>query len=174
MKASIIIPSYNANERLYLNLTALNCQSYNGDDVEVVVIDNGSTDNTMEMLKDFELKYPLKIIRIDKNRGIAYGRNEGILNSEGEILIFHDSDMIASKDYIEQHLEAHKKPNVVVCGLFWRRVFTYYYKHFTNDQVLNFEKIREKFGLHRLSLYWDGYPLVEDKWIKNEELLPMI
>lgn len=172
MKASIIIPSYNANERLYLNLTALNCQSYNGDDVEVVVIDNGSTDNTMEMLKDFELKYPLKIIRIDKNRGIAYGRNEGILNSEGEILIFHDSDMIASKDYIEQHLEAHKKPNVVVCGLFWRRVFTYYYKHFTNDQVLNFEKIREKFGLHRLSLYWDGYPLVEDKWIKNEELLP--
>lgn len=170
VKASIIIPSYNAKERLYLNLTALNCQSYDGDDVEVVVIDNGSTDNTIEMLKCFELKYPMKIIRIEKNRGIAYGRNEGILSAEGEILIFHDSDMIASKDYLKQHIDAHIKPNQVVCGLFWRRIFTYYYKNFTYDQVANFEKIREKFGLHRLSLYWDAYPLIEEESIKDEDL----
>lgn len=172
MKASVIIPSYNANERLYLNLMALNCQSYDGDDVEVVVIDNGSNDNTMDMLKSFELKYPMKIIRIEKNRGIAYGRNEGVLNSEGGILIFHDSDMIASKDFIKQHLDAHQQPDMVVCGLFWKRIFTYYYKDFTDNQVFNFEKIREKHGLHRLSLYWDAYPLIKEEWVKSEELLP--
>lgn len=172
MKASIIIPSYNASERLYLNLTALNCQSYDGDDVEVVVIDNGSSDNTKEMLKHFKLKYPMKVIRIDKNRGIAYGRNEGILNSKGEILIFHDSDMIASKDFIKQHLDAHRKSGLVVCGLFWKRIFTYYYKNFTDYQISKFEKIRQKMGLQQLSLYWDGYPLIKEELIKNEELLP--
>jgi glycosyltransferase involved in cell wall biosynthesis len=172
VKASIIIPSYNASERLYLNLTALNCQSYEGHDVEVVVIDNGSSDNTMEMVEGFKLKYPVKIVRIDKNKGIAYGRNEGILNSEGEILIFHDSDMIASKDFIRHHLDAHNKPDTVVCGLFWKRIFTYYYKNFSDYQVLNFEKIREKLGLQRLSLYWDGYPLINEELIKNEGLLP--
>ena len=172
MKASIIIPSYNACERLYLNLKALNYQSYDGDDVETVVIDNGSSDNTMEMLEHFRLKYPLKVIRIDKNRGIAYARNKGILNSEGEILIFHDSDMIASKDFIKQHLDAHKKPGMVVCGMFWKRVFTYYYKNFTAYQVSNFEKIRNKLGFQKPAMYWDGYPLIKEEWIENEELLP--
>ena len=76
MKASIIIPSYNARQRLYLNLVALNNQSYEEDDIEVIVIDNGSNDNTLQMLKEFRLKYPMKILRIDENRGIAQGRNE--------------------------------------------------------------------------------------------------
>lgn len=172
MKASIIIPSYNARQRLYLNLTALNNQSYEGDDVEVIVIDNGSNDNTMEMLKSFRLKYPMKILRIDKNRGIAQGRNEGVINAEGDILIFHDSDMLASKDYIKQHIEEHKEPNVVVCGLFWRRIFTYYYKGFTPDQTNNFEKIREKMKMRRLTLYWDEYPLLSEEQIKHDDLWP--
>lgn len=172
LKASIIIPSYNARERLYLNLVALNCQSYDDDDVEVVVIDNGSNDNTMEMLKCFELKYPMKAIRIEQNRGIAYGRNEGILNSEGEILIFHDSDMIASRDFIKQHIDAHEQPGMVVCGLFWKRIFTYYYKNLTENQIINFNRVREKLGLQRLSIYWDAYPLINEELVKSEDLLP--
>lgn len=172
MKASIIIPSYNARERLYLNLTALNSQSYDNDDVEVIVVDNGSTDNTMEMLEDFRLKYPIRIIRVEKNIGIANGRNKGVLSAEGEILIFHDSDMLASKDYIKQHLDVHEEPNLVACGLFWRRIFTYYYKNFTHDQITNFEKIRDKMGINRPSVYWDGYPLMTEERIKNDELWP--
>ncbi len=172
MKASIIIPSYNSKERLYLNLTALNLQSYDNDDVEVVVIDNGSTDNTMEMLKKFRLKYPMQAIRIEKNEGIANGRNKGVLRAKGDILIFHDSDMLANKDYINQHLEIHEEPNVVACGLFWRRVYTYYYKGFSPEQRANFEKMRDKMGIKPLSLYWDGYPLVTEDWIKNNDIWP--
>ncbi len=172
VKASIIIPSYNARQRLYYNLTALNNQSYKGDDIEVIVIDNGSNDNTMEMLKAFQLKYPMKILRVDKNRGIAQGRNEGVKKAEGDILIFHDSDMLASRNFIKQHLKEHEEPNVVVCGLFWRRIFTYYYKGFTPDQIQNFEMVRKDLGMKRLSLYWDEYPLMSEDQIKNEDLWP--
>lgn len=170
VKASIIIPSYNARERLYLNLIALNEQNYNNDDVEVIVIDNGSKDNTMDMLNSFDLKYPLKTIRVEENRGIAFGRNKGVLKAEGDILIFHDSDMIASKDFIRQHLEVHKQPNIVACGLFWRRIFTYYYKKFTPDQQVNFEKIRKLMGLNSTSTFQYVHPVITEKMVKNYDL----
>ena len=71
MRASIIIPSWNARERLYLNLVALNNQDYQGDDVEIIVVDNGSKDRTMDMLKDFKSRFPLRTLRLEENRGIA-------------------------------------------------------------------------------------------------------
>ena len=109
MKASIIIPSYNAKERLYNNLISLNCQDYPFEDFEVIVIDNGSTDHTAEMLSTFQSHYSLINVRVEKNRGIAYGRNQGIVKASGDILIFHDSDMIATKDFVRKHIEAHQE-----------------------------------------------------------------
>ncbi len=169
MKASLIIPSYNARERLKYNLIALNRQSYEGEDIEVIVIDNGSTDKTLEMLDGFELKYPLKKIRVEKNNGIAHGRNQGILEAEGDILIFHDSDMIASKDYIKLHLEAHREPNIVACGLFWRRIFTFYYKGFHSSQMATFDRICSTWALDKKA-YPDGYPLITEEEVASEDL----
>ncbi len=140
MKASVIIPAYNAAERLYLNLVALNRQNISGDDVEVIVVDNGSHDNTQEMLKSFALKYPLITVRVEKNRGIAYGRNQGILKAQGDVLIFHDSDMIASSDFIEKHLNYHEAGYDVVCGLFWKRIYTFFYSGFSRQQLEDFKK----------------------------------
>ena len=79
----------------------------------------------MNMLDNFELKYPMKIIRIE-NRGIAFARNSGIYESEGDILIFHDSDMIASRDFIKNHLELHNEPDIVVCLLLAKDIHFYY------------------------------------------------
>ncbi len=135
MKASIVIPSYNAEERLTLNLLALNRQDYCGDGVEVIVVDNGSDDKTMDLLQNFKLKYPLTAIRIEQNRGIANARNQGIAKARGDILIFHDSDMIAPKNFISKHLAAHVDENTVVCGLFWKRIYTYYYRDFDNERL---------------------------------------
>ena len=74
MRASIIIPSYNSKERLYLNLTALNLQTYDDDDVEVVVVDNGSG-NTMNAQK-FKLKYPCRLSELRKTR--VSGKKQGL------------------------------------------------------------------------------------------------
>jgi GT2 family glycosyltransferase len=142
LRASIIIPSWNARERLYLNLVALNNQDYQGDDVEIIVVDNGSKDRTMDMLKDFKSRFPLRTLRLEENRGIARGRNQGILEARGDILIFHDSDMIASRDFVRKHIQAHEKgSDLVVCGLFWKRIFSFFYKRFSHEQMARFERI---------------------------------
>ena len=68
MKASIVIPAYNSKERLFLNLEALNNQTYQDDDIEVIVVDNGSTDNTFDMLDKFKLKYQFKKLELKKTK----------------------------------------------------------------------------------------------------------
>src|SRR4051812_35091560 len=114
MKASVIIPAYNSKERLYYNLISLNNQDCDFNIFEVIVVDNGSNDNTLEMLESFKAKFDFKFVRLEKNRGIARGRNEGIRRAVGDILIFHDSDMIAHRDFITGHLKNHEEKNIVV------------------------------------------------------------
>ena len=140
MKGTIIIPSYNACERLYNNLLSLNHQDYPHDQFEVIVIDNGSADNTAKMLSEFPASFRLKMVRIDENIGIAHGRNQGISKAAGDILIFHDSDMIAEKSFVRKHIEAHQNGNTVVCGMIWKEIFTYYYKNFEDFRIPEFNK----------------------------------
>ena len=167
MKASVIIPSYNASERLYLNLVSLKYQDYPHDDFEVIVIDNGSFDDTETMLSNFEADFTLKRIRIDENRGIARGRNKGILEASGDILIFHDSDMIATKDFVRRHIEAHDKENIVVCGLPWLRIYSYFYKNFIPYEVWNFSRHKDKYNLEPDYLQKDKYKLLTEEQIKD-------
>lgn len=171
MKASIIIPSYNSSERLYLNLISLKYQDYPQNDFEVIVIDNGSSDDTETMLSTFEADFSLKIIRIDDNRGIARGRNKGILEASGDILIFHDSDMIAPKDFVRKHIEAHEKENIVVCGLPWLRIYSFFYKNFDSYEMYSFSRHIYKYNLE--ADYWlkDKYKLITDEQIEDESFL---
>lgn len=147
MRASLVIPSYNASDRLYFNLLSLNFQDCS--DFEVIVVDNGSTDDTAQMLSRFKANYPLKTVRIHQNRGIAYGRNQGIAQAKGDILIFHDSDMIAAKDFVRKHIEAHEDKQTVISGLFWRRIYSYYYDNFELVQKNHFMLFKNKYHYER-------------------------
>lgn len=165
MKASVIIPSYNAEERLYYNLISLDNQDCNYDEFEVIAVDNGSIDNTFQMLKNFKSKYSLKYVRLDNNRGIARGRNAAIKHATGDILIFHDSDMIAPKDFISKHLKAHEENDVVVCGIGWKRIYSYYYKDFWPDVMNKFESIRGLYNLEGAYPLKDKYKLLSENSI---------
>jgi Predicted glycosyltransferases len=171
VKASIIITSFNSSERLYYNLLALNNQIYPHDDFEVIVVNNGSSDDTESMLSNFVSNFPLKKIRLNENKGIARGRNKGIEQASGDILIFHDSDMIASKDFVKKHVEAHDRENIVVCGVPWLRVYSYYYKNFLPYQLQDFFK---RSGKYKLPIdYWQNekYQLITKEQILDETFL---
>lgn len=160
VKGSIIIPSYNACERLFYNLLSLNLQDYPHDQFEVIVIDNGSADNTAKMLTEFPASFRLKIVQIDENKGIAHGRNEGISKAVGDILIFHDSDMIAEKSFVRKHIEAHQNENTAVCGIIWKEVFSYYYKNFEDFRISEFNKVKDQYDFQSEDLDLDVLPLI--------------
>ena len=91
-KVSIIVPIYNAEEYLPKCIDSLINQTYQN--IEIILLNDGSTDNTQNIIASYKDK---RIIAINKkNTGIADTRNEGIKKSTGEYIMFVDSD-----DYLE-------------------------------------------------------------------------
>lgn len=92
MKFSIIIPVYNAESSLKASLDSLQAQSFR--DVEVVFVDDSSTDGSPAMMRSFleESGLPGRIIRQEKNGGVAAARNRGLQEAKGEYLLFLDAD----------------------------------------------------------------------------------
>ncbi len=97
---SIIIASYNRSEKLYTCLQSLVCQE--GIEYEVVVVDDGSTDDTQAMLRANFLPPLFRSIRLDKNYGAYYARNVGIDAAQGEWILIWDSDDILYPEALRQ------------------------------------------------------------------------
>jgi len=117
VKISIIIPSYNRKEILKEALKALFNQNYPKDKYEIVLVDDGSTDGTEEMVSSLSSPCRLKYLKNGERMGAPRTRNRGIKEAEGEFIIFTDSDVIVLSDFIEQHLNYHKKyGDVIVSG----------------------------------------------------------
>ena len=92
MKISIIIPVYNASLTLKECLEAIfysNLKNF-----EVIVVSDNSSDNSVEIAKQFQCK----IIELPQNRGPGFARNEGAKTAEGDVLLFLDSDVIIDKE----------------------------------------------------------------------------
>jgi glycosyltransferase involved in cell wall biosynthesis len=94
-KVSVIVCSYNGEGRIRQTLESLQKQSYKN--MEVIVVDDGSTDGTSKVAKE----YDFKLIRFGRNRGLAVARNQGVKESTGEIVVFTDDDCVADKDWIK-------------------------------------------------------------------------
>lgn len=94
---SVVIPAYNHAEMIGACLESVFAQTYRP--IEVIVIDDGSTDNTQEVLK----KYEGKITSIkQENQGSNPARNRGFKEAKGEFVIFCDADVIMEKDMLEK------------------------------------------------------------------------
>lgn len=93
MKFSIIMPVYNSENYVNKGINSIVNQSYNN--WELIIIDDGSTDNTYNVCKEMTFDLRIKLFRID-NSGPSYARNYGLDKSNGDYILFLDSD-----DYFE-------------------------------------------------------------------------
>jgi len=109
-KVSIIIPCYNCSEFIYETIESLKAQTYK--DFEVICVNDGSTDNTLDILKSIRSSSGLDMIIIDQqNSGVSKTRNVGIDAANGEYLLFLDSDDVYNKFFLEKLLLAIEQNN---------------------------------------------------------------
>jgi len=110
---SVVIPTYNRLETLQYVIPSLMSQSIAPERYEVIVADSNSTDGTAEYLA----RQPRVRHLPGKYTGRAGARNAGIAAATGRIVLFNDSDIIASRDLLERHLTRHEGERCAVVGL---------------------------------------------------------
>jgi len=97
---SVVIPVYNEEKDISDCIISLGEQSYKN--IEIIIVDDGSTDETLKTAEDAARKSKLKLKVLKQNhQGPGKARNLGAENALGEILIFIDADMTFDKDYIK-------------------------------------------------------------------------
>ncbi|GAW95728.1 MULTISPECIES: glycosyltransferase [Colwellia] len=117
-KASVIVTVYNRSEILANTLAALTHQTYPMELIEVIVIDDGSCDDVAGVVKKYENKIDINLIRQpDKGYRLARARNLGLKISRGEGIIFMDADILPLPTDIENYMRAiHVTTNAVLIG----------------------------------------------------------
>lgn len=121
IKASIIVPCYNVEQYLPCCLESLVNQTL--EEIEIICINDGSPDNCIQILRDYEKRYPEKIIVIDKeNEGVWRARLDGIAFARGEYIGFVDGDDYAEPNYAETLFDAAQDndADMVIAG--FRRI----------------------------------------------------
>ena len=104
MKFSVVIPTHNSVGTIEKTLESLMHISKDID-LEVIVIDDASTDNTFELVKKYQSKLNLICHRNEVNSGAAFTRNLGVEMSSREKIVFNDSDDVSLKTRFEKHFE---------------------------------------------------------------------
>ncbi len=112
---SLIIPMYNAEKYIEQCISCIRCQTYQN--IEIVLIDDGSTDYTVKLCKQLIVDLPNVKMITTKNHGASAARNTGLDYARGEYVIFADVDDYFYEDYIEYLLKLVQKyeADIAVC-----------------------------------------------------------
>lgn len=116
MKISVVIPTYNKVSRLRYTIRGLEHQDLCADDFEVIIINDGSDDETEEFLKNYHPTINLKYFS-QKNSGQAVARNKGIEWAGGRLILLLDDDILTSPHLLSRHIKEHEdQPHTIVLG----------------------------------------------------------
>ncbi len=110
-KLSVVIPTFNRRSVLERSLSALLDQDLPADDFEIIVVDDGSTDDTRELLRGWKAHCAFRALQ-SPHRGVSSARNLGIQAASGDLILFMDDDLIGAKDLLRQHCASHSLPEV--------------------------------------------------------------
>jgi len=103
---SVVVTTFNRRALLARCLRSLVEQDYAPEKFEVIVVDDGSTDDTQQFLSDFKPEFDLRIIA-QTNRGLAAARNAGMKAARNSIVLLLDDDLICSPVLLSEHSRAH-------------------------------------------------------------------
>lgn len=110
---SIVVPIYNVESYLRECLDSLLAQTYPY--IEILLIDDGSTDGSSSICDEYSLKYSQVKVFHKENGGVSSARNLGIENAEGDYIVFVDSDDKIHKEMIDIYMKTASKNEVLVC-----------------------------------------------------------
>jgi glycosyltransferase involved in cell wall biosynthesis len=118
-KVSVIIPTYNRAHVIGRSIQSALDQTYR--DFEILVVDDGSTDGTLDAVKPFLQHAQVRYLRHENNKGHQAARNTGLKNASGEYIAFLDSDDTWIPEKIELQLAAMtvKGPNCIALSAMW-------------------------------------------------------
>lgn len=122
-KISVVVPCYNVSK--YLKDCVDSIINALVDDMEIILVNDGSTDNTLDICNEYKDKYPKIIKVIDKeNGGLSDARNKGIEASKGEYIGFIDSDDTVEKDLYKDLIKKIEENNADIIVFGENRIFT--------------------------------------------------
>ncbi len=101
---SVVVPVYNGEKTIDACIESLLALDYPKQAYEIVIVENGSTDRTVEIIQ----RYPVRLLH-SLLRGPAAARNLGIAHSTGEIIAFTDADCIADREWLTRLVEPYKQ-----------------------------------------------------------------
>lgn len=112
-RISIIIPCY--NQAHYLGDTIKSALDSDYPNIEIIIVNDGSTDHTVELAEEFCAKYPNIILLSQINRGVSHARNAGIEIATGKYILPLDGDDLISPNYVPEAINVlENNPNVKV------------------------------------------------------------
>ena len=200
-KISVIIPAYNCASWISRSLRSILDQSIPDADYEVIVINDGSSDDLANVIKPYLNR--IKLISRAENRGLPFSLNEGIINSQGRFIIRLDSDDYVQKDYLKipymyltmnpkldavalDYIKVDEKENIlsrhncieepIGCGIMFRHEHLFSIGLYDENQKLHEEKelmtrFRKKYSLTRVQLPLYRYRDREGSISKNGDLI---
>ncbi len=118
MRATIQLCTYNRAQLLERVLDACFEQTVPADSYEVVLVNDGSSDSTADVIARAQTRASCEFVVINQqNSGLAKGRNAGIARASGERIIFIDDDVLPLPNFVEEHLRSHHAhPKAIVRG----------------------------------------------------------
>ncbi len=112
---SVVVPCYNVEKYVEKTINSILNQTY--ENLEIIAVEDCSTDNTYEILKELEKKHPnkIKLYKNKKNGGLAYTRNRAIEYAKGNYIGCIDSDDFIDENYFEELMETLKENDADIC-----------------------------------------------------------
>ncbi len=179
MNFSVVMPTYNRSYQLMLTLAAFETQTCPFDQFEIIVMNDGSTDDTIAQLQRFQARAPYRLTAISASEttGRSTARNVGAAAAAGNYIIFCDPDYLVSPDFIKVHADYHRKfRNAVVSGVpgLFRNAYTHVHSDYSDAEKAAMAEVLKRAGLWQ-EHYWhtrETIPIItpEDVRSRNGKL----